>query len=390
MGSGHQYFFWFFESQNNPEKSPLTVWLNGGPGCSSMIGLWQENGPCKSLKNGEAIGYNPHTWNRYSNMLFIDQPNDTGYSYGATVDHRVQDTAKVFHRALQLFYESFPKYSQLPLHIFGESFAGRYIPIFADYITKQNRASSTQKIPLVSVGIGNGWTNPLIQMEKNVVMACNSTYGSFLSDSHCQTMSENAVVCKRMISRCYETNSSNDCSAADNYCSRNIDGVFSGTGRNFYDVRKSSSVIEPPEDYLKILDKPDIQRMLGVDSRRFVECGDKSYEAMIYSGEGMRDTSPYTASLLNQGIRVLHYAGDSDYICNWYGVYALTQDLKFNGSKEFNAKNLDPWIIQGKEAGQIQRSDLLTFIRVYEAGHEVPYYQPLNALGMFYEWINND
>lgn len=130
----------------------------------------------------------------------------------------------------------------------------------------------------------------------------------------------------------------------------------------------------------------------------------------------MRDSSTYIESVLNQGIRVLHYAGDADYICNWvwlllflssfsftnqlwflyvayekkkYGVHALTQNLKFNGSKLFNAEKLNPWIIQGKEAGQIQQSGLLTFIRVYQAGHEVPYYQPLNALGMFYEWINN-
>ncbi|KAI8365020.1 prepro-carboxypeptidase Z [Choanephora cucurbitarum] len=381
IGSGHQYFFWFFESQSDPANSPLTVWLNGGPGCSSMIGLWQENGPCRSLDNGTSIGYNPHTWNRYSNMLFIDQPNGSGYSYGAVVDNRVQDTAKVFHMAIQLFYEAFPRYSQLPLHIFGESFAGRYIPIFADYIIKQNQVlAPANRFPLASIGIGNGWTNPLIQMEQNVVMACNSSYGPLLSDSLCESMRGNAVGCKQLSNKCYNTNTVVDCIAADAFCSRNVDSVFLSSGRNFYDVRKKSNIVEPPEDYLNILDSPKVQHILGVDSRKFIQCGDKSVS---------HNSSTYIESVLNQGIKVLHYAGDADYICNWYGVHAVTQNLKFNGSKLFNAEKLNPWIIQGKEAGQIQHSGLLTFIRVYEAGHEVPYYQPLNSLGMFYEWINN-
>lgn len=71
---------------------------------------------------------------------------------------------------LQLFMEAFPQYSQLPFHFFGESFGGHYIPSYAEYIMKQNKAidagsGSPGAIPirLESIGIGNGWTNPLIQ-----------------------------------------------------------------------------------------------------------------------------------------------------------------------------------------------------------------------------------
>ncbi|KAF8542295.1 Alpha/Beta hydrolase protein [Trichophaea hybrida] len=77
-------FFWFFEAQENPQDAPLTIWLNGGPGSSSMLGLMQEVGPCKPVPaNRESITTIPRewSWDGLSNMLFIDQPNQVGFSY---------------------------------------------------------------------------------------------------------------------------------------------------------------------------------------------------------------------------------------------------------------------------------------------------------------------
>lgn len=67
----------------------------------------------------------------------------------------------------------------------------------------------------------------------------------------------------------------------------------------------------------------------------------------------------------------------------------MTTDLKFNGSVEFNRQTLSPWVFQNKEVGQFQSTNLMTFLRIYEAGHEVPYYQPENSLLMFDKWISN-
>lgn len=64
------------------------------------------------------------------------------------------------------------------------------------------------------------------------------------------------------------------------------------------------------------------------------------------------------------------------------------EQLRFNGSRQYNHQSLKPWVLRQKEVGQIKGTDQLTFIRIYDAGHEVPYYQPRNALAMFYLWIN--
>lgn len=86
-------FFWFFEARNeDPENAPLTVWINGGPGSSSMIGLFQENGPCTVDIDGNVVN-NPYSWSNASNMLYIDQPTQVGFSYSIPINGYVDPSS---------------------------------------------------------------------------------------------------------------------------------------------------------------------------------------------------------------------------------------------------------------------------------------------------------
>lgn len=198
-------FWWFFEARNqNASEAPLTVWINGGPGSSSMIGLFQELGPCYVDEDGTPYS-NPHSWSNVSNMLFIDQPTQTGFSYsvpvpmyndpisGAAVvlpDETCPDyagdscyTGSYFNlsltadttpaaapsmwKTLQGFMGVFPQYFREGFNFATESYGGHYAPIFNEYIEQQNANLSTgaMKISLEHVLIGNGWFDPLLQYE---------------------------------------------------------------------------------------------------------------------------------------------------------------------------------------------------------------------------------
>ncbi|KAG1631373.1 hypothetical protein G6F44_011043 [Rhizopus delemar] len=291
LGQDVHYYFWFFESKTEPASKPLTVWLNGGPGCSSMIGLWQENGPCRVARNTTNIDYNPHSWTLVSNMLFLDQPVGAGFSYGAKMN--IARNPQLFYDAIQLFYEAFPQYSQLPFHLFGESFAGRYIPVYSDYIVKRNK-QEVLKIPLESIGIGNGWINPLIQFQYGSTMACNSSYGNLLSQRACDRMKKAYVTCSSLVKKCYEKDNALSCVRADNYCTNNIDGVFALSKRSYYDVRKAEDVVEPPQDFINLLNQPDMKRKIGAADMVFEECADAPYIAISSTGERLETFKEYS------------------------------------------------------------------------------------------------
>jgi cathepsin A (carboxypeptidase C) len=82
VGEGKQLHYTFTESLDNPEKDPLVIWFNGGPGCSSMLGFFQEHGPIlKMNEEGMQITENEYTWNTRANMIYLEAPAGVGFSF---------------------------------------------------------------------------------------------------------------------------------------------------------------------------------------------------------------------------------------------------------------------------------------------------------------------
>ena len=118
------YFYWLFESRNDPATDPVYLWINGGPGCSSMIGLLAEKiGPCEISPNLTEI-YNPYSWTNNATVIFLDAPNGAGYSYGNDLAQNSREYADDVYAFFQIFYRAYPQYAALDFHMFGESYAG--------------------------------------------------------------------------------------------------------------------------------------------------------------------------------------------------------------------------------------------------------------------------
>ncbi|CAG8595208.1 5159_t:CDS:10, partial [Acaulospora morrowiae] len=392
------YYFWFFESRNNPETSPLTLFLNGGPGCSSMIGLFQEMGPCRSIKNGTDVEINPYSWNKVSNLLFVDQPIGAGFSYGNKYLDSTEDAAEVLYEFLQLWFRQFPEYLDRDFHLFGESYAGHYVPATASLILKKNslynnikkrKAGTKLSVPirLKSIGIGNGWINPTIQYGSNIDYIIHNAYGPLLNKKIHSEMTANYPTCKALLKKCTDTNSPNDCGDAGNYCTANFTALFSAnSGVNPYDVRTSNSTTfsYPSPDYNNYLALPNVRKAIGAQIP-YTECSVTTYNYFVLQkSDDMRDFLPTLSSVVDSGVRTLMYYGDADFDCNWMGGHNVSKAVQWKYQSQYNSAPLKEWFLGGRKArGKIQTHSCLTFVSIYNSGHEVSVYQPKVALEMF-------
>lgn len=92
--------------------------------------------------------------------------------------------------------------------------------------------------------------------------------------------------------------------------------------------------------------------------------------------------------IANSGVRVSLYYGDADYICNWFGGQAISEALNYTHHKEFIKAGYAPFVYGGVEYGEVREYGNFSFTRIYESGHEVPYYQPQGSLALFNRTIN--
>lgn len=143
----------------------LVLWLNGGPGCSSLGGgFLSELGPFYPDKDGKHLRRNQYAWNTVADVVFLESPAFVGFSYSADPeDATVGDerTAKDTYAFLSIFVQEFPEYRNADIYIAGESYGGHYVPQAAHEILKQNEGQNA-KLNLVGFLVGNAWSDASI------------------------------------------------------------------------------------------------------------------------------------------------------------------------------------------------------------------------------------
>ena len=146
-------------------RDRTVVWLQGGPGATTFFGVFTELGPFEVTKHG--VKLREHTWNVLHNVLFIDQPVGTGYSFTYVDDCYPQDQTAVgrdLYSAVVQFFKLFPELQDNDFFVAGESYGGKYVPALAQAIHTNNKTTDV-RINLKGLLIGNGWFDPTTQSD---------------------------------------------------------------------------------------------------------------------------------------------------------------------------------------------------------------------------------
>ncbi|THU80420.1 serine carboxypeptidase [Dendrothele bispora CBS 962.96] len=396
-------FFYFFESRNDPAKDDVIFWTNGGPGCSSSLGLFFELGPCRVLDDSGAK-IHPESWSTNANIFFVDQPIGVGFSYAdygesvATSEEAAKDIASF----VAIFFENFSQFKGRAFHMAGESYGGRYVPLFASAVYDQNTEliqNGLTPINLTSVMIGNGLTDRYTMFTAYYEMTCTAaSLPPVINIGTCVAMKQTLSRCEKWTREsCIEQYDSINCGAAADFCATTISLPYRLTGLNPYDISipcrgGPSDLCYPETKYIRqFLDDPAVRTKIGVDPSamtNFTSCNSDVNLAFGLAQDSLHSETPtYVSALLERGVRVLIYVGDLDWICNWIGNEKWTLALDWTGKAEFASEPLREWTIDGKRAGRTRSAGKFAFATVEGAGHMVPYNKPKESLQMVQRWL---
>jgi carboxypeptidase C (cathepsin A) len=444
-------FFWFFEAREDPENAPLSIWLQGGPGVPSTSAALGENGPCIVLEDSKTTELSPWSWNDKVNMIYIDQPVQVGYSYDKLVNGTldvvdspfqykpanfsqtgVPETnltfltgtfpsqnfanapnttvaaAPIMWQFMQTWMQEFPKYKSKNnrLSIWGESYAGHYNTIYADYFEKQNDKIASGYLPgsAVELHIDTvGFINPCIDIDTQMIyypeFAYNNTYGlGLITEEEYKSAIEASPTCLKMTATCRALAAEKDplgvgnqpdvnkaCVGAFQYCFSNMHSAFTASGRNKFDIAAPQyPQAFPPKWAAGYLNDADTQRALGVplnwtgQSVPVAVGFDRTGDFIL--GDGLNKLG----SLLDRGVKVALFYGDRDYQCNWLGGEAISLAIESKLSSDFKkAGYAEIETNDSQTGGFVRQHGNLSFARVFQAGHEIPFYQPETAYHMF-------
>lgn len=414
------FFFWM--AKERKKKDRVLIWLNGGPGCSSMLGMLSEHGPF-NLKDGPnrtyALQYNPYSWNEEAHVIYVEQPIRTGFSQaasGARLIRSEQMVAEDFRGFLSSFLDVFPYLQGLPVYISGESYAGFYIPWIAHHIlyAQENppRPSVTRvfnHINLQGAAIGNGVTDDIIQTpsyaEYAYMHGLIPLKAKEYIDKQWMKCLERLQFSRKRLTR----GSISDCGIMELV-------LKAAGGPNEYNTATFNSydaVLKPGEVFDRFFNDPHIQTLLharggskehplpGINFQpgstgsfkggefqptHWGVCNDDINEAMLAD-------HPISAvpalKYVSQRIRLLLYNGEFDLNCNFLGVLHTLEANEWGGVPWKQATR-SLWKYGGDVAGEHFNIDKLSFLIVRNSGHLLPMDQPAAALDMLRRFLDNE
>ncbi|XP_001602950.1 venom serine carboxypeptidase isoform X2 [Nasonia vitripennis] len=366
-------FFWFFPAKINPENAPVVLWLQGGPGATSLYGLFTENGPF-IVTEKQTLKFRKYSWNINHNVIYIDNPVGTGYSFTeneAGYATNETDVGRDMHEALVQFFSIFPELRENEFYVTGESYAGKYVPAVSHAIKDYN-VKAKIKINLQGLAIGDGWTDPINQIN----------YGDYLYQIGLIDFNarEQFTV---MESKAKDLIKQGKYLEAGEVLDNLIDGDFGSkslfqnlTGYNFYFNYLHIKDSNDSDLFAQFVQRPDIRKALHVGNRPF---NTETNKVEKYLRADTTKSAAYIVEDLIKNYRILIYNGQLDIICAYPMTVNYLRNLDWPGAEKYKTAERKHWWVGNELAGYTKSVDNLTEVLVRNAGHMVPGDQPMWA-----------
>lgn len=396
-------FYYFVEAEVDPVSKPLVLWLNGGPGCSSLgVGAFSENGPFRP--NGQGLVRNEYSWNTEANMLYLETPVGVGFSYDASNSSAyevVTDaiTARDNLVFLHKWFLKFPQYKQRDLFITGESYAGHYIPQLAELMVRFNKKQKLFNLKGIALG------NPVLEYATDLNSRAEYFWSHGLISDSTYKLFTSACNYSRYVSEYYRDSVSPICSKVyslvSKETSRFVDKYDVTLDVCIPSVLSQSKIISPQQvtervdvcvedETVNYLNRRDVRRALHarlVGVRKWDVCSNiLDYELLNIE----LPTINIVGSLVKEGIRVLVYSGDQDSVIPLMGSRALVHGL----ATELGLKTTVPYRVwfEGQQVGGWTQvyGNIFSFATVRGASHEAPFSQPERSLVLFRSFLKGN
>lgn len=425
-GNDKYFFYWLFAPPPSEKTDiPLLIWLNGGPACSSMDGLFLENGPFRFVVDSNTKEYklvpDEYSWHKLpAYTLYIDQPVGTGLSFTTSRKFPTNDVELCtdFYYFLQEFLklhsDKFVENGIMNRDLFfsGESYAGHYNTIFTNHILKQNDKlkNGDVRIRIKGAAIGNGWVDPYYQYT-----GAEAAYGhGLIGMSEVAAFDEKEIQCQRELSQ-------------EKYnvgvCFDLVDEIVSqsyGKGSNYkissYDIRRvegpgiprfppGHTIVEGylghwplsgeegtlPDDITPRAIKALHAEASVASGQRYKECTDPPYNALAkLDGKGV---VPDIVEVLEHPdkVELLFFNGIQDMVCNHVGNERLLEKLPWKHTRDWNGAPRYAWSSKAdgptKVSGYMREFKNLKYLKILNAGHMVPLDVPAVAFEMMEKFL---
>ncbi|KAI3754315.1 hypothetical protein L1987_54097 [Smallanthus sonchifolius] len=399
VGAGDevQFFYYFVESERDPLHDPVLVYLTGGPGTSALYPFLYQIGPLSinfdnSTLEKLTLELNPYSWSKMANVLFIDLPAGTGFSYATTYEaSQSSDTilAQQSFTFIVKWLEEKPRFINNPLYITGISYMGLLVPAVTLEIFEGNERGDQQQLNIKGYMIMSPLTdkfkdfNARFEFAHRFALISDDIYESAkqaCGSNYVFTETDNTL-CSQSLQRVDEcTSKINAGNILDMFCEegntdpncRDTAAIYLANFGNDKEVRKALHVREGT-----------VENFEKSNETIHYDLHKKDNECYAYD---IRSSFVYHESLLSRNCQVLILSGDHDFIFPYVGAEQWIASLNVSIQNPWN-----PWFVNKQIAGYRMKyahnAYSLTYATVKGAGHSIPLYKPEEAWVFFDSWL---